>query len=299
MEKLNARQTHDRLAYPALAGAIADVLENATAVAPLRSTLDLPAGGMLLLMPAADSEVAMTKVVTMHPDNARQNLATIQGEMIVMDACTGRRHGMLDGAVVSERRTAALSLLAAQCLAPRPSSPLLIVGAGVQGRAHLDAFHEGLGTDTVVITSRTRQHAEQLADYARERGLTASVVDTPADAIDDVGLIATTTTSSSVVLPDTLPADTFVAAVGAFKPDMAEVPPALIASASVVVDTLEGTGAEAGDLIQAHAAGQFDWERALTLADVVASRPECAGPIVFKSVGSSLWDLAAARLAFA
>lgn len=299
MERLNASQTHDRLQYPSLARAIADVLKRDTAVAPLRSTLDLPNEGTLLLMPASDNDIAMTKVVTMHPENAKHDLATIQGEMIVMDAGTGVRRGVLDGAVVSERRTAAVSLLAAQCLAPQPSSPLLIVGAGVQGRAHVDAFHEGLGVDTVFITSRTRKSAEQLADYAHERGLTASVVDKPADAIDDVGLIATTTTSSSVVLPDRLPTDTFVAAVGAFNPHMAEVSPALIAGASVVVDTLDGARAEAGDLIQAQAAGQFDWAHALTLADVVESRHELKGPIIFKSVGSSLWDLAAARLAFA
>lgn len=299
MDILDAQQTHDRLEYHALAGAIADVLKNRAAVAPLRSTLDLPADGTLLLMPAADHEIAMTKVVTMHPGNAARELVTIQGEMIVMDTSTGVRRGMLDGATVSERRTAAVSLLAAQCLAPQPAAPLLIVGAGVQGRAHLDAFHEGLGTDEVFITSRTRDNAERLADHARKRGLTASVVSEPAEALDHVGLIATTTTSSTAVLPNTLSPETFVAAVGAFNPLMAEVPPAQISGASVVVDTLEGARAEAGDLIQAEAAGLFEWERALTLADVVRSPQTLTGPVVFKSVGSPLWDLAAARLVFA
>lgn len=86
MERLNASQTHDRLQYPSLARAIADVLKRDTAVAPLRSTLDLPNEGTLLLMPASDNDIAMTKVVTMHPENAKHDLATIQGEMIVMDA---------------------------------------------------------------------------------------------------------------------------------------------------------------------------------------------------------------------
>lgn len=299
MQILDARQTQERLEYGALARAIAELLTNQTTVAPLRSTLDLPDDGTLLLMPAADHEIAMTKMITMHPDNSARGLVTIQGEMIVMDARTGLRRGMLDGAVVSERRTAALSLLAAQHLAPQPSAPLLVVGAGVQARAHLDAFHEGLGTDEVFITSRTRSKADELAAYARKRGLKAAVVDEPAEALDEVGLIATTTTSATAVLPDVLSPRTFVAAVGAFNPRMAEISPALISRATVVVDTLEGARAEAGDLIQAEAAGRFDWERALTLADIVRSPSSLPGPVVFKSVGSSLWDLAAARLAFA
>jgi len=88
--------------------------------------------------------------------------------------------------------------------------------------------------------------------------------------------------------------------VGAFKPDMAELSPTLIANGNVIVDTLEGAKCEAGDLIQAAAAGTFRWDEAQPLQAVVGNAmPRLDGPVLFKSVGQSLWDLAAARLAFA
>jgi len=299
MQILDTDQTRARLDYAGLAQAVAEVLRQGRANAPVRTALGLPQAGTLLLMPAADDDIAMTKLVTVHPHNVERDLPTIQGEMVVMDARTGVRYGQLDGATVSARRTAAVSLLAAQCLAPQPASPLLIVGAGAQARAHLEAFHEGLGVDTVFIASRTRERAERLGAYARERGLTATVVDSPQAALGDARLIATTTTSREPVLPDTLPEDAFVAAVGAFNPEMAELSPALIAGSTVFVDTLEGAREEAGDLIQAQRAGRFDWDRARTLQQALALDAKPAGPVLFKSVGCSLWDLAAARLAFA
>ncbi len=300
MQIFDAAQTRDRLDYTALADAVADVIRGGRAEAPVRTAVPLPESGTLLLMPAADDRIAMTKLVTVHPHNVDRDLPTIQGEMVVMDARTGVRLGQLDGATVSARRTAAVSLLAARTLATGDTASLLIVGAGVQAQAHLEAFHEGLGVRRVFIQSRTRERADNLARAARERGLEAQVVDAVEDVVDQVRLIATTTTSRQPVLPDSLPEGTFVAAVGAFNPQMAELPPALIERSSVYVDTLEGAREEAGDLMQAAESGRFDWARACTLAQALEQAPDDAsGVTLFKSVGCSLWDLAAARLAFA
>ena len=100
-------------------------------------------------------------------------------------------------------------------------------------------------------------------------------------------------------MPEEIPADTFVATVGSFRPDMAELPAALIRSANrVVADDLEGTREEAGDLIRAERVGALSWKNVLPLEDVFDAGP-LGGPVVFESVGHALWDLAAARLAFA
>src|SRR5699024_7817910 len=204
-----------------------------------------------------------------HPHNSAAGLATIQGEMVVLDAATGMRKGMLDGATVSGRRTAALSLLAARQLAPVTSGPVLVVGAGVQARAHIEAFAAGLGCDQFHICSRTRSRAEALARDVAELGVTAKVIEHVDEAPAETRLLITVTTSQVPVLPDHLPDDAFVAAVGAFKPDMAELSPALIAGGRVVVDSLEGAQSEAGDLIQAVAADAFAWSDARSLAEVV------------------------------
>ena len=301
MEILGARETGARLPYPELADSIREVMDGrreGKLDAPSRLVLPLSEGGKLLVMPAADDELAITKLVTVHPENARRELPTIQGEVIVMEAGTGTRLGILDGAAVTAKRTAALSLLAARTLARRPDGPLLVVGAGTQARSHLEAFHEGLGVSKVLLTSRTTERADSLAEHARSLGMDARVVDGPQEALDEVSLIVTATTSHEPVLPEEIPDNIFIAAVGAFDPEMAELAPRLVGSSSVVVDTIEGVREEAGDLIEAQRAGAFDWEDATQLEDALLWRGSPEGPIVFKSVGHALWDLAAARTAF-
>ena len=108
----------------------------------------------------------------------------------------------------------------------------------------------------------------------------------------------TATTSREPVLPESVEEGTFIAAVGAFVPEMAELPAALISRSAVVVDTLEGAREEAGDLLQAEEAGAFSWEDASTLEQVLRTVERPKGTVVFKSVGHAAWDLAAARTAF-
>lgn len=301
MEILGAEQTAARLPYAKLAESIRSVAisgRSGDVQAPPRLALPLIEGGVLLVMPASDGDIAITKLVTVHPENASAGLLTIQGEVVVMEAATGRRLGILDGAVVTARRTAALSLLAAKELAPRPDGPLLVVGAGTQARSHLEAFREGLGTSSAFITSRNANHAEALARHARQLGMEARAVEHPSEALDDVSLIVTATTSREPVLPESVPEDVFIAAVGSFEPEEAELPPALVSGSTVVVDTLEGAEEEAGDLIQAEREGVFAWEEVAPLADALDWSERPARRVVFKSVGHAMWDLAAARTVF-
>lgn len=297
MKILDAQQTAAVLPYPALAAQLRAMLAEKAAgraAAPPRLPVPLAGGGVLLLMPAADEDLALTKLVTVHPRNAAQGLPSVQAEVLVFESRTGRRLLWLDGATVTARRTAALSLLAAQMLAPAPAGPLLIIGAGVQARAHLDAFVQGLGVRQVYVASRTPAHAASLAAWATEAGVAAAAVADPAEVLDQVTLIVTATGSPEPVLPPQVRADTFVAAIGAYQPDRAEVPPDLVRRARLFVDTLEGAQAEAGDLIRA----AVDWSQVTPLEAALARPRPAAGPVVFKSVGHALWDLAAARLAW-
>jgi ornithine cyclodeaminase len=299
MNYLDAEQTRQLLPYSALADALRDVLAArlaGKAYAPARTSMPLPDDGgeaVLLLMPARDERLAITKLVTVHPRNAERGLPVVQADVLVMDAATGERLALLDGAVVTARRTAALSLLAARLLAPRPNGPLLVSGSGTQARAHMEAMHEGLGVTQVYITSKNMAHSEALAAYGRELGLDARATGDPGEALSQVSLVVTATTSTRPVLPPNVADYTFIAAVGAYTPSMAELPPELVRRSRLFVDTLEGAQAEAGDLIQAG----VDWSRVTPLERALdIARPE-SGPVIFKSVGHALWDLAAARLA--
>ena len=295
---LDAHETAARLPYPELADAIADALLNRRKItSPERSAVALGGGNSLLFMPAASRELTVTKLVTVHPDNPARNLPTVQSEVMVMRTETGVRLGTLSG-VVTERRTAALSLLAVKTLAAVPNGPLLVFGAGVQARAHVEAFRIGLGVEQVFVASRTRAKAAELAAYARSLGMQAQLTEHPAEVAAEVPLIVTATTSRTPVLSGLIRRDAFVCAVGSFQPEVAEVSADIIGRSRVVVDTLEAAEAEAGDLIQAVAAGRLRWTEVVELESLLKSPVKGDRPTVFKSVGHALFDLAAAHLAF-
>lgn len=296
---LDAATTAAQLPWTPLADEIAAVLRDAAVHVPPRSVLPLPGGGSLFVMPATDASVAMTKLITYTPANAGTGRATIQGDVVVFDIASGTRRVVLDGPTVTARRTAAVSLLAARLLAPAPQGPLLIIGAGVQGLAHLEAFVAGLGVREVYVVSRSDASAQALVRRAQALGAQARAVGSADAQLPHCPLVVTCTPAQGVVLSGMPRTDAFIAAVGAFTPHMVELAPELcrhIAQAGrIVVDTQDAQH-EAGDLLQAG----LDVGGLPTLADVVrapAARAPAAGPVLFKSCGWGGWDLAAARLA--
>lgn len=292
---MSPRATADALPYPALADEIEALLRDPAVVVPPRIVQALPGGGSLFVMPGADARVAITKLISFVPDNGTRGLPSIQGDIVVFDAITGQRTAILDGPTVTARRTAAVSLLAARLIAPRRDGPLLIVGAGVQGRSHLEAFAAGLGVREVWVASRNPASADALVAHARTLGLRARRVDDADAALTDCPLVVSSTPAQQVVLRGTPRDDAFVAAVGAFTPRMVEWAPEvcrdLAARGTLVVDTRDADH-EAGDLLQAG----IDVTNLPTLADLIAAPRPVQGPVFFKSCGWGGWDLAAARL---
>jgi 1-piperideine-2-carboxylate/1-pyrroline-2-carboxylate reductase [NAD(P)H] len=128
--------------------------------------------------------------------------------------------------------------------------------------------------------------------------LSEAVIRTEGGEVAEVGLIVTATTSREPVLSEGVRDGAFVAAVGSFEPEAAELPPGLISGSAVVVDTIEGAREEAGDLIRAERARAFRWADAIPFEDALQKNERPTGTVVFKSVGHALWDLAAARAAF-
>ena len=294
---LDALQTAARLPWAGLVHEIALVLQDTSVHIPPRLVQPLGGGASLFVMPAIDSHTAMTKLITLTPANAGTSRPTIQGDVIVFDIATGQRCLVLDGPTVTARRTAAVSVLAAQRLASDTQGPLLIVGAGVQGKAHLEAFAAVLGTRQVMIASRSTQSAHLLAQHATSLGLKAQVVANADTALQSCPLTVVCTPANSIVLSAEPRQDAFISAVGAFSPSMAELSPELCQhiarEGTVWLDTVDATQ-EAGDLLQAG----LNLQAMATLGDVVrqnTARP--AGPVLFKSCGWAGWDLAAARLA--
>jgi 1-piperideine-2-carboxylate/1-pyrroline-2-carboxylate reductase [NAD(P)H] len=300
MRILDASQTALSLPYAQLVPAVATAareLASGAIAAPERLVLPIDAASVLLCMPAIGADIGVTKLITVHRDNARRGLAAIQGEVIVFERSTGTRIAMLDGPTVTARRTAAVSLLGIDRLLPIKPRSALLIGTGVQAAAHADALIDYFKLEEMFVASRnpdsarafcTRLHARV---HARPLGLSELAQNLP-----DVDVLLTLTSATAPVVPASLAARTLVVGVGAFKPDMAEVPPALLQSRTIVVDHLAGARHEAGDLIQAN----VDWSQVRELGSILAhGLPTCACAPVFKTVGHAAWDLAAARVATA
>lgn len=294
---LNATQTAACLPWAPLVDEIEALLTDRTVQVPARTVLPLAGDAFLFAMPGCDARVAMTKLISFTPANIGTDTPTIQGDVTVFDVATGTRRLILDGPAVTARRTAAVSALAARWLAPTLDGPMLIVGAGVQGWAHVEVFAAALGVREFRIASRRRASAEALVAHARGLGLGAEVVDDADAALADCPLAATCTPASAVVLRARPRADAFIAAVGAFTPAMLELGADLCrhiaAQGRIVVDSRDAEH-EAGDLLQAG----LPVAEMPSLADVVSELAgERRGPVLFKSCGWAGWDLAAARLA--
>ena len=296
--KLDAQQTADALPYQLLAQEIERLLCDTSVVVPPRLVQRLSDQSSLFVMPASDTKLAITKLITWVADNPSRGLPAIQGEVMVFDVRDGRLLCSLDGPTVTAHRTAAVSLLAAQKLAPNPAGKLLLVGAGIQARAHLHAFAEGLGVKDVMVSSRTRASAQALVDEAHSMGLSAQIAQSADDALAECSLVVSATSAQEVALRTLTREDAFVCAIGAFTPAMVEWAPEVCVymaqHGQVFVDTRDADH-EAGDLLQAGLdVTTFPTLQALVRGEVSGAYDKNK-PVFFKSCGWAGWDLAAAR----
>lgn len=300
MHIYDTAQTAHSLPYarlvPAIAQAAQDYADGRIA-APERQVVPIEGSGVLLAMPAIAADIGVTKLITVHGDNACHGLPAIQGEVIVFDSRTGQRHAILDGPTVTARRTAAVTLLGIQLLAPAMPGSALLIGSGVQAAAHADALIEFFGVSQLYVASRNEHQARAFCDALQLRypQALASPINVSAIAARSrqVDVVIALTTSTMPVIPEQLPPSTMAVGVGAFKPEMAEIPAGLLHARGVVVDHLAGARHEAGDLLRA----DIDWNKARDLASIIRNGIRNKSPApVLKTVGHAVWDLAAARV---
>jgi ornithine cyclodeaminase len=293
----SAAEVHAALPW----GPLAQALERAFvagAQVPVRHAHALAPTDTLLLMPAWDDRLIVTKLVTVIPGAP----STVEATVFVADRATGHPLAVMDGEAVTLRRTAATSALAAQRLARAEASRLLVVGAGRlagwMARAHA-ALRPGL--QRVEVWGRRPEAAQALAAQLLAEGLPAQAAGDLEAAVRSAHLVCCATTSKApLVRGDWLSPGTHLDLVGGFRPDMREVDDAAVAAARLVVDTYGGALAEAGDLVQPLRAGVITREQVVAdLAELLSgTRPgrQHEGDItLFKSVGTALEDLAAAR----
>ena len=285
-----------RQAFIDLSGGDADV--------PLRTPLALADGGAALFMPVhllRDKRLGL-KVVTVVPENVERNLPTIQALVVVFDAETGMPLAVMDGEHLTAVRTGAASGVATDALARKDAAVAAVIGAGVQGIRQLEAVCCVRTIREALVFDSDRNRAEAFATEMRRRlGRTVRVLDNVA-AVFAADVVCTSTWSGRPVVSDAdIASGTHVNAIGAYKPDMREIPGETMGRSTVFVDSREACLAEAGDLVMAMGEGHIDpaaspAEIGEVLSGSRAGRTDDSEITIFKSVGNAVQDLAVAGL---
>ena len=287
------QQTAALLDFAELVDAVAVAAEELEAGAirsPERLVLPLGAGAVMLSMPAAAPDIAVHKLVNVHPANPAIGLPAIHGAVTVCDTASGQVRCVLDGPEVTGRRTAAVTLLAIRRLLPHAPEHILVVGTGTQARYHVQALHALYPQAQVWVQGRTPDAAARFCNAHRELHgrLQPRAADAPA-----VDVVVTLTNSLEPVYDEAPRPGCLVIGVGAFRPEMAELGAATLRGSDLYADDPPGARHEAGDLLRAG----IDWSRVGSLGALLRGPVDTARPAVFKSVGTAAWDLAAARVA--
>jgi ornithine cyclodeaminase/alanine dehydrogenase-like protein (mu-crystallin family) len=282
----------DRL-LSALGEAFAALSRGEVSVPP-RIAATVGDAGLLAAMPGYVPSAGLgVKLVSVFPANTSRGLPSHQALICLLDPATGTPITLMDGTHITALRTAAAAALSARLLAREDARVLAIVGAGVQGAAHLTMFSLVRALVEVRVTSRSPAHAQALA-AADPR---AHPVDSVEDAVAGADLVALCTHSGEPVLnADWLAPGAHVTSVG-FAPPHGELDRATVERGSLFV--------EARTAFAPPPAGCFELEgldpaSATEIGEVLLGRrPGRREPgelTVYKSMGHAVEDLAAARL---
>lgn len=256
---------------------------------PVRQVIAIdPPGGFYGMMPALTPDGLGQKIVTFYPPNVEKDLPTHMATILLNDPQTGAPLAVMDGRLITEMRTAAVSAAATKLLAPKDAKVLAILGSGVQARSHVDALRLVRQFKEIRVWSPNKSHAES---FAREIGAQAMSAE---DAIRDADVIVTATSSKTPVLHGTwLKSGCHVNAVGACRPDWRELDDNAMRNV-VFVDSREAAMKESGDVILSRVKIYAE------LGEAFAGKvpPRANETTIFKSLGMAVEDVAAALLVY-
>jgi ornithine cyclodeaminase len=260
--------------------------------------------GTVLIMPAWNQRYLGIKTVNIYPGNGAKGLPGLSSVYTLFDAATGVALAHLDGNVITARRTAAASALAASCLARKDAKCHLVIGAGQVGRLLPQAYRAVFPGLQVEIWNRHAAAAVSLAEALNRSGFSAGAVTGDlAAAVARADIISTATLSQEpIVKGGWLRAGSHLDLIGSFTPEMREADDTAFESAALFVDTNEALD-KRGELLGPMSRGVFaPADVASTLAGLCAGlhpgRTSGTQRTVFKSVGTALEDLAAAIQAY-
>ena len=258
---------------------------------PVRQVISVdPPGGFYGIMPTLTPDGLGQKIVTFYPPNAAKGVHTHMALIILNDRETGAPLAVMDGRLITEMRTAAVSAAATKLLAPKDSKVLAILGSGVQARSHFEALSLVQKFEEIRVWSQTQLHAET---FAKEIG---AKVTSAEEAVRGADVVVTVTSSKTPVLKGAwLKRGCHVNAIGACRPDWRELDEDAMKSSVVFVDSREAAMKESGDVILSGA--KIHAELGEAFAGKIDNRAN--ETTIFKSLGMAVEDIAAALLVYA
>ena len=271
---------------PAMAGALAD-LSSGKVVQPMRVMVPVAEHqGFLGIMPAYGGALG-AKLVTFYPNN--QGVHTHHAMIVLFRPETGEPLATMDGRLITEMRTAAVSAVATKFLARPEASVLAILGSGVQARSHLEALRLVRGLREVRVWSP--RNARAFAEQFKVRAAASAE-----EAVRGADLVVVATTSTTPVLVGKwLSPGTHVNAVGAPRPTWRELDDDTLRRARIYVESREAATRESGDVI---AAGQVVAEIGEVVVGAQPGRRSEEEITLFKSVGVAVEDVVTADLVY-
>ncbi|WP_192255579.1 ornithine cyclodeaminase family protein [Mesorhizobium caraganae] len=262
----------------------------------------------LLLMPAWSSgsdEVRYigVKLVTVFPGNTAKGLAGLTSTYVLYDGDTGQQLAMLDGGVITARRTVATSALAARFLSRENSRKLLVLGSGRVASLIPEAYRAVRPIAEVSVWDINQESAARMVADLSDKGFSASIENDLEAGVRNADIVSAATLATSPLIQGAwLSPGIHVDLIGGFTPKMREADSEAVLRAAVYVDTPEALH-EAGDLSQPIASSLISSNHIRgTLAELakgaIGGRNNPQQITLFKAVGSGLADLVAAKLVF-
>jgi thiomorpholine-carboxylate dehydrogenase len=286
-DQVKAVLSYDEL-IPVIRQALADFSAGRT-VQPLRTVISVAAhAGWFAAMPAVYADVMGAKMVTFYPGNADRGMHTHQAVIQLFRADTGEPLGIMDGRLITEMRTAAVSAVAVDLLAQPNAKVLGILGSGVQARSHVQALSRVRKFKEIRVWSRTESNARKFAEEVGAQVTTAEEAVLGADVV-----LTLTSSPEPILFGRWLKKDAMVCAVGAVTPNRRELDDDAMRGA-VVVESREAALREPGDILLAKA--EVSAEIGELLQGKQLDRRD--RPVVFKSVGIAIEDVASAKLVY-
>jgi ornithine cyclodeaminase len=264
----------------------------------LRGIIDLPEGHAFGVMPGAmlDELTFGAKLVSVYPENFAKGKSSHQGVVALFDSATGAISAILEAGEITAIRTAAASAAATDVLARADATRLATLGYGEQAERHIAAIRCVRPIEQVTIWGRSLDKARALAE--RMGGIACATV---AEAVDGADIICTVSAAPEPILASADVADGMhVNAVGSSRAGPAEIANDLVARARLFADHAEGVRAQGAEFIYARAAGLVGDDHLLgeigeVMAGTLPGRLTDADVTLYKSLGSIVQDLAAAR----